>query len=122
MFSKASLHDLEDNDLDALMADLVADISATEEKFATERDPSKDSAPFAPKPLQPQSNFGLPASTDTSKPATSSNSIAAPPPPPTTKLSKVNIILNGPHTHSPHVVNTSLVEGYRAYFNTIQAK
>ncbi|XP_051737348.1 amyloid beta A4 precursor protein-binding family B member 1-interacting protein isoform X3 [Ctenopharyngodon idella] len=84
----ASLHDLEDNDLDALMADLVADISATEEKFATERDTSKDSAPFAPTPLQPQSNFGLPASTDTSKPATSSNSIAAPPPPPATKLSK----------------------------------
>ncbi|XP_067234753.1 amyloid beta A4 precursor protein-binding family B member 1-interacting protein [Chanodichthys erythropterus] len=84
----ASLHDLEDNDLDALMADLVADISATEEKFATERDTSKDSAPIAPKPLQPQSNFGLPASTDTSKPATSSNSISAPPPPPATKLSK----------------------------------
>ncbi|KTF88229.1 hypothetical protein cypCar_00035492 [Cyprinus carpio] len=59
----ASLHDLEDNDLDALMADLVADISATEEKFATERDTFKG-------------------------PATSSNSIAAPPPPPTSKPSK----------------------------------
>ncbi|XP_067290770.1 amyloid beta A4 precursor protein-binding family B member 1-interacting protein [Pseudorasbora parva] len=84
----SSLNDLEDNDLDALMADLVADISATEEKFATERDTSKGSAPFAPIPIQPQSNFGLPVSTDTSKTATSSNSIAAPPPPPASKLSK----------------------------------
>uniref|UniRef100_A0A3Q1BRA3 Amyloid beta A4 precursor protein-binding family B member 1-interacting protein n=1 Tax=Amphiprion ocellaris TaxID=80972 RepID=A0A3Q1BRA3_AMPOC len=32
----ASLHELEDNDLDALMADLVADLSATEEKLAAE--------------------------------------------------------------------------------------
>lgn len=101
-FSKASLHEMEDNDLDALMADLVADISATEEKFATDRDASKGSAPFAPTPIQPQSNFGLPASTDTSKPATSSNSIAAPPPPPASKPSKVSISLNGTHTHRLH--------------------
>lgn len=31
-----SLHELEDNDLDALMADLVADLNATEEKLAAE--------------------------------------------------------------------------------------
>lgn len=84
----ASLHDLEDNDLDALMADLVADISATEEKFSTERDTFKGSAPVAPIPSQPQSNFSLLASTDTSRPATSSNSIATPPPPPASKPSK----------------------------------
>uniref|UniRef100_A0A673IFR0 Amyloid beta A4 precursor protein-binding family B member 1-interacting protein n=1 Tax=Sinocyclocheilus rhinocerous TaxID=307959 RepID=A0A673IFR0_9TELE len=84
----ASLHDLEDNDLDALMADLVADISATEEKFATERDTFTGSAPVAPKPSQPQSNFSLLASTDTSRPATSYNSIAAPPLPPASKPSK----------------------------------
>ncbi|NP_956928.1 amyloid beta A4 precursor protein-binding family B member 1-interacting protein [Danio rerio] len=83
-----SLNDLEDNDLDALMADLVADISATEEKFATERDTSKGSVPVAPAPSKPQSNFSLPASFDSSKPATSSNSIAAPPPPPAFKPSK----------------------------------
>lgn len=116
-FSKASLHEMEDNDLDALMADLVADISATEEKFATDRDTSKGSAPFAPIPIQPQSNFGI-SVTDTSKPATSSNSIAAPPLPLASKPSKVRIIMNGPHTHRPHVVNTSLAEGYRVYFKT----
>uniref|UniRef100_A0A671QAY6 Amyloid beta A4 precursor protein-binding family B member 1-interacting protein n=1 Tax=Sinocyclocheilus anshuiensis TaxID=1608454 RepID=A0A671QAY6_9TELE len=86
--SKASLHDLEDNDLDALMADLVADISATEEKFATERDTFTGSVPVAPIPSQPQSNFSLLASTDTSRPATFSNSIAAPPLPPASKPSK----------------------------------
>ncbi len=118
MTSKASLHDLEDNDLDALMADLVADISATEEKFSTERDTFKGSAPVAPVPFQPQSNFSLQASTDTSRPATSSNSNAPPPPPPTSKPSKVSIILNGSHTLRPHVVNTYIVEGYRVYFNT----
>ncbi|XP_063063022.1 amyloid beta A4 precursor protein-binding family B member 1-interacting protein [Engraulis encrasicolus] len=32
----ASIHELEDNDLDALMADLVADINATEEKLIAE--------------------------------------------------------------------------------------
>uniref|UniRef100_A0A672NVZ5 Amyloid beta A4 precursor protein-binding family B member 1-interacting protein n=1 Tax=Sinocyclocheilus grahami TaxID=75366 RepID=A0A672NVZ5_SINGR len=85
---KASLHDLEDNDLDALMADLVADISATEEKFATKRDTFTGSAPVAPIPSQPQNNFSLLVSTDTFRPATSSNSIAAPPPPPASKPSK----------------------------------
>uniref|UniRef100_A0A672NS14 Amyloid beta A4 precursor protein-binding family B member 1-interacting protein n=1 Tax=Sinocyclocheilus grahami TaxID=75366 RepID=A0A672NS14_SINGR len=84
----ASLHDLEDNDLDALMADLVADISATEEKFATKRDTFTGSAPVAPIPSQPQNNFSLLVSTDTFRPATSSNSIAAPPPPPASKPSK----------------------------------
>ncbi|XP_076146885.1 amyloid beta A4 precursor protein-binding family B member 1-interacting protein [Alosa pseudoharengus] len=38
----ASLHELEDNDLDALMADLVADLNATEEKMAAERSGSRD--------------------------------------------------------------------------------
>lgn len=116
--STESLHGLEDNDLDALMADLVADISATEEKFATERDTFKGSAPVAPIPSQPQSNFSLSASTDTSRPATSSNAIVAPLPPPASKPSKVSIIQNGPHTHRPHVVNTSLAESYRVFFNT----
>uniref|UniRef100_A0A8C2ASG8 Amyloid beta A4 precursor protein-binding family B member 1-interacting protein n=1 Tax=Cyprinus carpio TaxID=7962 RepID=A0A8C2ASG8_CYPCA len=84
----ASLHDLEDNDLDALMADLVADISATEEKFATEKDTLKGSAPVAPIPSQPPSNLSFPGSSSTLRQATSSNSIAATPPPPTSKPSK----------------------------------
>ncbi|XP_027015621.1 amyloid beta A4 precursor protein-binding family B member 1-interacting protein [Tachysurus fulvidraco] len=41
----ASLNELEDNDLDALMADLVADLNATEEKFASERGGVNDSTP-----------------------------------------------------------------------------
>ncbi len=109
---------MEDNDLDALMADLVADISATEEKFSTERDTFKGSAAVDPVPFQTQSNFSLLASTDTSRPATSSSSIAAPPPLPAYKPSKVSIILSGSHTLRPHVVNTYIVEGYRVYFNT----
>lgn len=111
-----SLNDLEDNDLDALMADLVADISATEEKFSTERDMSKGSVPVAPVPSQPQSNFSLPASFDSYKPATSSNSIAAPPPPPASKPSKVSLILKGLHTHRPHAVNTFLAERLQGLF------
>lgn len=89
----ASLHDLEDNDLDALMADLVADISATEEKFATEKEGSKGTSPLPPPPVQPQSNYSLITSTftDTPKPATSSTSIAAPPPPPSIKPSKEDL-------------------------------
>ncbi|KAI5106599.1 amyloid beta A4 precursor protein-binding family B member 1-interacting protein [Silurus meridionalis] len=44
----ASLNELEDNDLDALMADLVADLNATEEKFASERvEVKKDPMPPA---------------------------------------------------------------------------
>ncbi|TRY58530.1 hypothetical protein DNTS_004931 [Danionella cerebrum] len=70
-----SLNDLEDNDLDALMADLVADINATEEMFATEKETLKGSLPAAPSPSPPQSSYVV----EVSKPATSSNSAAAPP-------------------------------------------
>ncbi|XP_051970811.1 amyloid beta A4 precursor protein-binding family B member 1-interacting protein-like isoform X2 [Xyrauchen texanus] len=85
-----SLNDLEDNDLDALMANLVADISATEEMFVSERETSTGPAPFAPPPVQSESHFCLPPSTDAHRPATTSNSISAPPPPPlpTAKPSK----------------------------------
>ncbi|XP_053350299.1 amyloid beta A4 precursor protein-binding family B member 1-interacting protein [Clarias gariepinus] len=44
----ASLNEMEDNDLDALMADLVADLNATEEKFASERGTVKDPMPPPP--------------------------------------------------------------------------
>ncbi|XP_056594017.1 amyloid beta A4 precursor protein-binding family B member 1-interacting protein [Triplophysa dalaica] len=85
----ASLHDLEDNDLDALMADLVADISATEEKFATEREVPKGTSPVPPPPEQHLSNYSLHTFTDTPKPTTSS--ITAPPPPPSIKPSKEDL-------------------------------
>ncbi|KAK2854491.1 hypothetical protein Q7C36_006360 [Tachysurus vachellii] len=52
----ASLNELEDNDLDALMADLVADLNATEEKFASERGGVKDSTP-APSLNVPKVHF-----------------------------------------------------------------
>lgn len=99
-YTKASLHDLEDNDLDALMADLVADISATEEKFATEREGPKETAPVPPPPVKSQSNYSLLTFTDTPKPATSSTSITAPPPPPSIKPSKVSAIFSVPNTHT----------------------
>ncbi|KAL6488325.1 hypothetical protein MHYP_G00020660 [Metynnis hypsauchen] len=71
----ASLNEMEDNDLDALMADLVADLSATEEKFAAERGSVKPqpppavtvpaahlapAAPFAPPTHVPQAAPGVP--------------------------------------------------------------
>ncbi|KAA0704950.1 Amyloid beta A4 precursor protein-binding family B member [Triplophysa tibetana] len=87
----ASLHDLEDNDLDALMADLVADISATEEKFATEREVPKGTALVPPPPAQHLSNYSLLTYNDTPKPTTSSTSITAPPPPPSIKPSKEDL-------------------------------
>ncbi|XP_077364982.1 amyloid beta A4 precursor protein-binding family B member 1-interacting protein isoform X2 [Festucalex cinctus] len=46
----ASLNDLEDNDLDALMADLVADLNATEEKLAAEIQSLKEPQPEHPPP------------------------------------------------------------------------
>ncbi|XP_077409899.1 amyloid beta A4 precursor protein-binding family B member 1-interacting protein isoform X2 [Vanacampus margaritifer] len=46
----ASLNDLEDNDLDALMADLVADLNATEEKLAAQIQSLQEPVPEAPPP------------------------------------------------------------------------
>ncbi|MBN3311688.1 AB1IP protein, partial [Atractosteus spatula] len=47
-----SLNALEDNDLDALMADLVADINETEENLTGQRQASHDSLPPPPPPEQ----------------------------------------------------------------------
>ncbi|KAG9340090.1 hypothetical protein JZ751_022012 [Albula glossodonta] len=58
-----SLNELEDNDLDALMADLVADISATEEKLTTGENSRLEPLPDPmglPPPPQPPQDFGLP--------------------------------------------------------------
>ncbi|KAI4902355.1 hypothetical protein NFI96_020812 [Prochilodus magdalenae] len=41
----ASLNEMEDNDLDALMADLVADLNAAEEQFASQKGAVKESHP-----------------------------------------------------------------------------
>ncbi|XP_060778535.1 amyloid beta A4 precursor protein-binding family B member 1-interacting protein [Neoarius graeffei] len=91
----ASLNELEDNDLDALMADLVADLNATEEKFASERVGGQHSMPppslhvptahFTPA-APPQSQFKteltrLPSNTS-GLPSTTSNTSLPPPPPP----------------------------------------
>ncbi|KAJ8279244.1 hypothetical protein COCON_G00063100 [Conger conger] len=57
-----SLNELEDNDLDALMAELVADISAAEEKLTTAESthpaPHPDPMDLPPPPLPPQ-NYSL---------------------------------------------------------------
>ncbi|XP_030254479.1 amyloid beta A4 precursor protein-binding family B member 1-interacting protein [Sparus aurata] len=94
-----SLHELEDNDLDALMADLVADLEATEEKLAADKQglkvpsppppdlppppkgPSTHPAPFLPSPTSPAGSTGSNVST----PASSASSPLPPPPPQSAK-------------------------------------
>ncbi|XP_075903700.1 amyloid beta A4 precursor protein-binding family B member 1-interacting protein isoform X2 [Nelusetta ayraudi] len=95
-----SLHELEDNDLDALMADLVADLNATEQKLAAQIEdlppPPPASAPdFPPPPPQLQGKKGLDgpsspaaessAGSSASSPASSATSPVPVPPPQTTK-------------------------------------
>lgn len=93
----ASLNDLEDNDLDALMADLVADLSATEEKLAAEIQgldvPPKSSSELPPppkglsdqlassitSPLPPGNNNNI------TTPSSSTTSPLPPPPPQSAK-------------------------------------
>uniref|UniRef100_A0A3Q1GV80 Amyloid beta A4 precursor protein-binding family B member 1-interacting protein n=1 Tax=Acanthochromis polyacanthus TaxID=80966 RepID=A0A3Q1GV80_9TELE len=77
--SDSSLHELEDNDLDALMADLVADLNATEEKLAAEIEGLKVPTPppsELPLPPPPNDLITPPASSlisPTSPASTSSN-------------------------------------------------
>ena len=92
-----SLHELEDTDLDALMADLVADLNATEMKLAAEIEglkvpspPPPDlpppDLPPPPKGLSPQAS---PASSASRASSTSSNTSATSPlPPPPSQSSK----------------------------------
>ncbi|XP_019958733.2 amyloid beta A4 precursor protein-binding family B member 1-interacting protein [Paralichthys olivaceus] len=93
-----SLHELEDNDLDALMADLVADLNATEEKLAAEIQgltvPSPQPADLPLKglsshasPVSPAS----PASSTSSNVSTSATSPLPPPPPQAAKPTKEEI-------------------------------
>ncbi|KAA8580574.1 hypothetical protein FQN60_013532 [Etheostoma spectabile] len=97
-----SLNELEDCDLDALMADLVADLNATEEKFAAQKEVLK--VPSLPPPNQPPPSKGLsthpasslassasPASStsnNVSTPASSTASSLPPPPPQAQKPTK----------------------------------
>ncbi|XP_053090792.1 amyloid beta A4 precursor protein-binding family B member 1-interacting protein [Pangasianodon hypophthalmus] len=112
----ASLNELEDNDLDALMADLVADLNATEEKFASERVAVKDHMPppslpvptahftpaapaapaaataaTAPPPFQPKAELTRLPSNTSGLTSTASNTSLPPPPPSNAKLSKEEI-------------------------------
>ncbi|XP_074549050.1 amyloid beta A4 precursor protein-binding family B member 1-interacting protein isoform X2 [Halichoeres trimaculatus] len=95
-----SLHELEDNDLDALMADLVADLNATEEKLAAQIEDLKvPSSPPSDLPAPPQGLSTHPASStasptspassssgsNVSTPASSSTSPLPPPPPQSAK-------------------------------------
>lgn len=104
LFTPESLHELEDNDLDALMADLVADLEATEEKLAADKQglkvpsppppdlppppkgPSTHPAPFLPSPTSPAGSTGSNVST----PASSASSPLPPPPPQSAKPTMVS--------------------------------
>ncbi|TDG97475.1 hypothetical protein EPR50_G00226410 [Perca flavescens] len=94
-----SLNELEDCDLDALMADLVADLNATEVKFAAQKEVLK--VPSLPPPDLPPPPKGLstdpasslaspasPASSASSNVSTSASSTASPLPPPPPQVSK----------------------------------
>lgn len=62
-----SLHELEDNDLDALMADLMADLDATELKLAAETDQLK--VPSPPRPDLPLKRVAPPSASSITSPS-----------------------------------------------------
>lgn len=94
-----SLNELEDNDLDALMNDLIADLNASEVKLAEEIEGLKD--PSAPKPDLPAAPRGpdlvlpsvSPSLPSPPSPHSKSSPVATSPPPPpqSTKPSKEEI-------------------------------
>uniref|UniRef100_A0A3Q3F2W0 Amyloid beta A4 precursor protein-binding family B member 1-interacting protein n=1 Tax=Labrus bergylta TaxID=56723 RepID=A0A3Q3F2W0_9LABR len=94
-----SLHELEDHDLDALMADLVADINATEEKLTAQMKdqkvppPPSSDLPAPPKGLSTYSASSIasptsPASSTGSNVSTPASSSASPLPPPPPQSAK----------------------------------
>lgn len=96
-----SLHELEENDLDALMADLVADLNATEEKLAAEIEglkapslPAPDLAPpqTAPSthPVTSHASIRSPAHSTSSSVSTPASSNTSPLPPPPSQAAKVS--------------------------------
>ncbi|XP_029698656.1 amyloid beta A4 precursor protein-binding family B member 1-interacting protein isoform X1 [Takifugu rubripes] len=86
-----SLQELEDSDLDALMADLVADLNATEQKLAAEIEDLK--VPPPPQPhLPPKSRGAVSTSSSCSpSPASSATSPLPVPPPQSVKPSMEEI-------------------------------
>ncbi|KAM4544210.1 amyloid beta A4 precursor protein-binding family B member 1-interacting protein [Fundulus diaphanus] len=95
----ASVNELEDNDLDALMADLMADLNATEEKLAAEiqglNEPPSSSSDLPPPPKglshQPTSSVTSPSSPGnnySNSVTTPSSSTASPLPPPPPQSAK----------------------------------
>lgn len=100
-----SLHELEDNDLDALMADLVADLNATEQKLAADiqdlKVPSPPPPDLPPKSSGAASSITSPTSPEggstvssISTPASSSTSPLPAPPPQAAKPTMVSNISN----------------------------
>lgn len=99
-----SLNELEDNDLDALMADLVADLNATEQKLAADIQDLK--VPSPPPPHLPPKSSGAASSSSSitsptspeggntvsniSSPASSSSSPLPAPPPQSAKPTMVS--------------------------------
>ncbi|XP_053198544.1 amyloid beta A4 precursor protein-binding family B member 1-interacting protein [Scomber japonicus] len=80
-----SLNELEDTDLDALMADLVADLNATEEKLAAGIEDLKVISPpkqDLPPPPTSHASPTSPASSTSSNATTPASSAASPLPPP----------------------------------------
>ncbi|KAF3836270.1 hypothetical protein F7725_028828 [Dissostichus mawsoni] len=100
-----SLHELEDTDLDALMADLVADLNATEQKLAAEMQglkqpsPPPPDLPPPPQGLSPRPTFSpvspaspaISTSSNVSTPTSSTTSPLPPPPPQTSKPTREEI-------------------------------
>lgn len=128
----ASLNELEDNDLDALMADLVADLNATEEKFASERVVVKDPEPHpslpvptahftnaAPPPSQSKAELTRLPSNTSGLTSSTSNTSLPPPPPSNSNLSRVNLshshILTRYHEIAPPAHRPELIT---VIFNT----
>lgn len=125
LLTPESLHELEDNDLDALMADLVADLNATEEKLAAEIEGLKDPSPPPsdlpppPKGLSTHPAYSLasptsPASSTGSNVSTPSSSASPLPPPPPqsakpTKVRQASVQFVTPQKHLCKRLFTSLL-------------
>lgn len=120
--SPESLHELEGNDLDALMADLMADLNATEEKLATEieclKAPSASQPDFPPPPkglsIEPAPSHISPSSagsrsSNVSTPVPSAASSLAPPPPSGAKPTTVS----EPTCSNSASLNQSINQGLR---------
>lgn len=99
-----SLQELEDHDLDALMADLVADLNATEQKLAAEIEDLKVPPPpdLPPKsrgaastsssctPTSPEGGSTVSSASNASSPASSATSPLPAPPPQSAKPTMVS--------------------------------